>query len=284
MRYLLAAVAAGLVLSACTSGGAPALVESRPTSPAGQAPPRVEIRIVGLAPAAPPPPDARCDDLIALAAAGDHKPVVDQAAELSAEGVVCPLEAVAAIETSRQVLASADDLIRSSTASKRDGDYHAAKRDLHAALDIYPKYYWASKLLRDLGEPSSEAEVIPAGPVRVGEIDAAAEAEVEVLRRLLVEQNLELARLAEQQGDLSGARRWTLQAMKAEPRDAAVRELLVEHARLLGLKFFSAGELTPAREIWTRALSLHREDRRLNDYLRQIDERLENLEEIRRGD
>ncbi len=55
----------------------------------------------------------------------------------------------------------------------------------------------------------------------------------------------------------------------------------MEYARLLGLKFFSAGELTPARELWTQALSLDHDDARLNDYLHRVDERLENLEKIR---
>lgn len=284
-------VVAVVVVTGCTRGAMPPVDTPQPPSVDG-APVKIAIETE------PEPRFAdRCRELASLTEAGEHKPAVDLLARLEAAGAPCPEHQLAAAEESRRRLESADDLIRSSTARKQTGDVRGAIQDLRQALEIYPKYYWARKLLRDLGErpPDPEAEVdvatgepatVPAevpgtGSQHSPRSDAAIQTDVEVLRQLIAEQNLDLARIAEQQGDLAAASRWAMRAMKAEPGDSSVMRAVVEYVRLLGLKFFSAGELTPARELWVEALALDRSDQRLQDYLRQVDERLESLEQIR---
>lgn len=286
-------VLAIVVLTGCTHGGPPP-VDAPPPVAVSRAPVKVTIE-----PTEPQPRFAdRCRELTLLTEAGDYKPAVDLMAHLEASRAPCPDHELAAAAESRRRLDSADDLIRSSTARKQVGDVHGAKRDLRQALEIYPKYYWARKLLGDLGEnpPDQEAEVevaarepaaapaeIPGrGSKNTPQIDAAIQSDVEVLRQLIAEQNLELAKIAEQEGDLEAASGWALRAMKAEPGDSNVMRAVLEYVRLLGLKFFSAGELTPARELWVEALALDGSDQRLQNYLRQVDERLKNLERIRR--
>lgn len=275
-----------VVLTGCTHGGNTP-VDTRPPLPVDSAPSKITIDA-----AEPEPRFAdRCRELTSLTESGDYKQATDLLARLETARAPCPDHDLAAAEQSRRRLDSADDLIRSSTARKQEGDVHGAIRDLEHALEIYPKYYWASKLLRDLGKrPPNQQETgaavatvdPPKVPATPPQTDAAVETDVEVLRQLIAEQNLELARIAEQEGNLEAASRWALQAMKAEPADSTVMRALVEFVRLLGLKFFSAGELTPARELWVEALALDHRDQRLRDYLRQVDERLESLEQIRR--
>lgn len=283
MRRILALVAAAGTLAACSSAPAPRVVESVQPRPAERSPAAVPIET-----SAPEPEvDPRCDEMAELAQDGDHKPAVDRFDELLDEGTECPLENEALAAQSRLALDLADELVLSSTAKKQAGDFDGAQADLEAALEVYPKYYWARKLLRDLGGPPPQEEVAevhtPAAPSRQQRVSASeVHADVELLKQLIAEQNLQMARLAEQAGDLEAAQHWAIQAVRSEPDKPELRDGIVEYARLLGLKFFSAGELTPARELWGAALSIDGDDDRLQSYLRQVDERLQNLEEIRR--
>ena len=277
MRSVLALICLGLGITACSSGGSRQPVETVPEpTRVTRAPVQIEVEQTEA------PVDPRCSEIARIAEAGDHKPAVDLFDDLLREAAPCPPEVQALATVSRVQLGLADDFVRSSTAKKQAGDVRGARADLASALEAYPKYYWAKKLLRDLGEPPAEQEdATGASAPKAHEETAEVGADVEVLRQLIAEQNLELARIAEHEGDLPAAQRWAIQALKSEPGDPALREDIVEYARLLGLKFFSAGELTPARDLWVAALSLDSEDARLRSYLRQVDERLQNLEEIR---
>jgi tetratricopeptide (TPR) repeat protein len=286
-------LAAALLVASCGSTNSPAPV--KPVAPQ-VAPPRAPVKIVISDLEPEPLPDARCDRVVALATAGDHKPAADQLDEIQNDDAFCHREALEAAAGSRRLLAEADSLIHSSTEKKRQGDVAGARTDLEHAIEVYPKYYWARKLLRDLGGEPAAPQVAeartgnrapqapqpaPSASTNGGDSKTDIEADVEVIRQLIAEQNMELARIAEQEGDLEAASRWAITAMKAEPEDGELKKGIVEYARLLGLKFFSAGELSPAREIWGAAFELDASDDRLRDYLRQVDERLANLEQIR---
>ncbi|MGD8353874.1 MAG: hypothetical protein PVJ01_06875 [Pseudomonadota bacterium] len=58
---------------------------------------------------------------------------------------------------------------------------------------------------------------------------------------------------------------------------------IVEFARLLGMKLYSAGELSKAREVWEKALAVDPGNMKLQGYLREVDTRLDNLDRIKKG-
>ncbi|MDF1534904.1 MAG: hypothetical protein P1S46_00190 [bacterium] len=104
-------------------------------------------------------------------------------------------------------------------------------------------------------------------------------------RRLdLVAQRFLVAREAEQKGDIdvaAGHVRYVL--VLSRPDDGTTPEV-VEFARLLGVKLFSAGKLVKARDVWEAAYDLDPGNKKLGTYLKEVDARLESLERIKGED
>ncbi len=255
--------------------------------------------------AAGAPVDERCHEVEALAAAGEHKPAAVALAALTEAGVGCPEPALAAAAASAARWEEADAHLLRAQQSKEAGDLAAARAAYRQALEVYPRYYWASRLLarleetiqaravelaataaaaRDAGDLQAELEARSAAAA-LDPADPAPAADLARLRRQLAEKNLSLARHAEQLGDLAEAGRRLEQALTAGPiTDPDLRQGLVDYARLLGLRFFSDGDLTRAREVWTRALALDDANEKLREYLRQVEERLLSLGRIQHED
>lgn len=252
----------------------------------------------------PAPADPRCERVASLAAAGEHKPAVDELALLTQERAACPEPVVAAVAESRATLSRADALVREAVAKRDRGDLAAARQGLRQALEIYPKYYWAEKLRRDLeagvtgeaadfreeaqrlleeGDPQGALEQLERAAGLAGTNPQLA-SELGDLRRRIVEKHLALARSAEQQEDLAEAERRIGQALQVPFTDTDLKRVVVDRARLLGLKLFSAGELTRAKSLWAGALSLDRTNDKLREYLQEVEDRLESLGEIESED
>jgi tetratricopeptide (TPR) repeat protein len=185
-------------------------------------------------------------------------------ATLEERGVACRRKVDSAVKKSQDKLDRADTLVRRAREKKQQGDLVGARQDLSSALEVYPKYYWAQKQLDDLEQrPDTDS------------------ADSRLRQRKVAEQKLILARQAEDRDDLVAAANLTLRAMDPVPRDPDLRAELVEYARLLGLKLFSDGQLTMARNLWGRGLDLDANNAKLRQYLREVDQRLESLEEIK---
>lgn len=210
--------------------------------------------------------DPRCDEVADLSLDGEHKPAVDQMTVLEHEEATCPDVAVVAVERSRLLLDQADGHVRKGLQIRKQGDLSAARESLRRALEIYPKYYWVEKILQNM---NSEESAI------------SAEVEAERLRQRLAETNLYLAREAEQQGNLVQAMRRALQVVAAAPAHVQTRIEVVRYAQLLGLKFYSAGEFTRARDLWSAALSLDQSNQTLREYVAGVEDRLRTLSEIK---
>lgn len=280
------ALLGGVCLAACGGGGA-----SAPTV----TPPAV----------APAPVDAaaECDRIGRLAAAGDHKPAVDGFDRLVVGGGACSAEIGATVDDSRQLLADADALVRAGLEARRAGDVAKARASLRRALEIYPRYHWARRLVDELpaqldpieeGLLQSAAELRAAG--RVEEALALLEglaadgprgeelaAELTSARLELGEQRLELAYREQRAGNLAGAIEWTLSAIAVAPGEP-VRTRVADFARRLGLDLFSAGELVEARSVWQAALALDENNEQLHHYLAEVELRLRSLEDIKAAD
>ncbi len=74
------------------------------------------------------------------------------------------------------------------------------------------------------------------------------------------------------------------QALILVPSTGPVHSEAVEYARVLGLKFYSTGRFTQAREIWKLALGADPSNAKLKKYLDEVQSRLEDLEHIKRRD
>ena len=209
----------------------------------------------------------QCDRVVSLAGNGEFKPAVDEMIALEKKGVDCPETVVVAAEEARARLAEADALVHSAQGKRRQGDLDGASSDLERALEIYPKYFWAEKQLRDVQRTLSEGQ---------------ADAQLQSRRRF--DAKLTQSRAAEARGDLMEASRLATEAFEGAPAEADARADLVEYSRLLGLKLFSEGELTKAQDLWQKALALDPSNEKIRDYLQKVDQRLRSLEDIKSKD
>lgn len=295
MRRVARASLAALLSAALA--GACATAPPRPSPGPDPAPP------VGADRETPAPaPDARCASLAALAEAGEHKPALDEMALLGPAGAACPQSVLDAVELSRSRLAEADAKVLEARRREEGSDLAGARESLGQALQIYPRYHWAAKLARDLDARIAEeivllrrqaAERRAAGDSpgalealgRAAALDPSSPAsgDLDELRRRLARESLTLARGADQTGDLGAAGRHLEQAMAAAPDAPELRLEILEYARLLGLKLYSAGELTRARDLWRRALELDETNEKIQGYLRDVEERLRSLDRIKQG-
>jgi tetratricopeptide (TPR) repeat protein len=211
--------------------------------------------------------EEKCDRIASLADDGELKPAVDEMSTLEKKGIVCPEKVRVAIDGARARLAEADALVLSAQSKRQLGELEGASSDLERALEVYPKYFWAEKQLRDVRGILSENQ---------------AEGRLQTQRPSDV--MLSQSRTAETRGDLVEASRLTSEILDNPPADPDSRSDLVEYSRLLGLKLFSEGELTKARDLWRQALSLDPSNQKILDYLEDVDQSLRSLEQIKARD
>ncbi len=155
----------------------------------------------------------------------------------------------------------------SARSKKQHGDLRGAESDFKKALEVYPKYFWADRQQREVQQTLSSGEPEP-----------------QDLADRLFDSRLSQSRDAEARGDLIEASRLTSEMLDRAQVDPDSRSQLIEHSRLLGLKLFSEGELTRTRDLWREALELDPFNRKIRDYLEEVDQRLETLEEIKSKD
>jgi len=101
-------------------------------------------------------------------------------------------------------------------------------------------------------------------------------------RRSLIRKGLVMAREAEQKGNLDAAAGHTMNVLKLSSAGEFLSSDTVEFARLLGMKFFSAGNFSKARDLWEGALRLSPGNSKLRKYLTEVEECLDNLKKIRK--
>jgi len=87
----------------------------------------------------------------------------------------------------------------------------------------------------------------------------------------------------EKEGDLDAAADTTLDILELSVSGDRDSTRIVEFSRLLGMKLYSAGELSRARDLWARALKIDPENARLQSYLKEVETRLNNLDRIKKG-
>jgi len=86
----------------------------------------------------------------------------------------------------------------------------------------------------------------------------------------------------EKRGDLDAAADHTLSILElALPGEPLTGEI-VEFSRLLGMKLYSAGKLSRAKELWSQALVIEPENLKLQSYLKEVQTRLDNLDRIKK--
>ena len=93
---------------------------------------------------------AECKEVLAMSRAGDHLDAVNLGKTVSARGVPCSPETNEALSFSGKVVTWANDLVRNALKQKETGDLAGARASLTKALEVYPRYYWAGKILRGL--------------------------------------------------------------------------------------------------------------------------------------
>ena len=107
--------------------------------------------------------------------------------------------------------------------------------------------------------------------------------EVQKRRLAQIRERFDLAVEMEKKGDLETAAGHTLYILElSDPGDPDSAQI-VEFARLLGMKFFSTGKLSRAKELWENALVIDPGNQKLTSYLEEVETHLENLDRIKKG-
>jgi tetratricopeptide (TPR) repeat protein len=266
---------------------------------------------------------SECNRIAGLSRTGEHKPAADSYDALVKSGSTCSKDIEQRVSDSRSKVKRADNFVRKAFKRRKEGNLLSARANLEEALRIYPNYYWVQNLLKNL-ERSIEAEIngLKVASCKVQQeqdvreiLDVAAnhmkerrfdEAEKiltegdaarklgsrgeEMLRQVaerrsqLIDHRLSVARESEQKGDVDVAvahARYVLELSRAG--DSTTPEV-VEFARLLGVKLFSAGKLVKAKEIWGTAIDLDPGNDKLATYLKEVNDRLDRLEMIKGED
>lgn len=99
-------------------------------------------------------------------------------------------------------------------------------------------------------------------------------------RQEIIRKGFKTAREAEQKDNLERAADHTMCVLELSTAEELLTSDIVEFARLLGLKLFSAGNFSTARALWKGALRLSPDNIRLQKYLAEVEERLDNLKKI----
>ena len=126
-----------------------------------------------------------------------------------------------------------------------------------------------------------EAEKVLTDPRRLGSRGEEMLERIAKSRSQLIDQRFSVAREAEQKGDVDVAASHARYVLEISRVGDSITPEVVEFARLLGVKLFSAGKLVRAKEIWETAYQLDPENDKLATYLKQVSARLESLEKIK---
>jgi len=119
-------------------------------------------------------------------------------------------------------------------------------------------------------------------PGQLGAKGEALLAEILERRHERIKKRFDDAMDTEKKGDLDAAAGHTLYILElAVPGEPLAGEI-VEFSRLLGVKLYSAGELSRAKELWAQALEIEPENLKLQSYLKEVQTRLDNLDRIKK--
>ena len=99
-------------------------------------------------------------------------------------------------------------------------------------------------------------------------------------RQSIIKKGLLAAQKAEQKDDLESAADHTMYVLELSSAGEPLTSDIVKFARLLGLKLFSTGDFSKARDLWKGALDLAPDNVRLQKYLAEVEESLDNLKKI----
>ncbi|MEA1922497.1 MAG: hypothetical protein U9N63_07565 [Pseudomonadota bacterium] len=99
-------------------------------------------------------------------------------------------------------------------------------------------------------------------------------------RRSIIRKGLVAAQEAEQKDDLESAAGHTIHILELSSAGEPLTPEIVEFARLLGLKLFSTGDFSKAQNLWKEALHLAPGNAKLQKYLAEVEESLDNLKKI----
>lgn len=152
-------------------------------------------------------------------------------------------------------------------------------------LDIRKVLDSAGKLMVD-GQFDEAEKILTQGdaPERLGSRGAEMQGEIARRRTGLIDQRFSVAREAEQKSDIDVAAGHACYVLELSRPDDPTTPEVVEFARLLGVKLYSAGKLIRARELWGAAYDLDPGNDKLATYLKEVNARLESLEKIRGDD
>ena len=106
---------------------------------------------------------------------------------------------------------------------------------------------------------------------------------VEKRRREQIRQRFDVAVEMEKKGDLETAAGHTLYILELSNPGEPDSAQIVEFARLLGMKLYSTGKLSKAKELWEKALVIDPGNQKLTSYLKEVGTRLDNLDRIKKG-
>ncbi len=99
-------------------------------------------------------------------------------------------------------------------------------------------------------------------------------------RQDIISNGLLAAKKAEQKNDLESAACHTMYVLELSSPGEPLTTDIVKFTRLLGLKLFSAGNFSKARDLWKGALRLAPDNCKLQKYLAEVEESLDNLKKI----
>ena len=152
-------------------------------------------------------------------------------------------------------------------------------------LDIRKVLDSAGKLMVD-GQFDEAEKILTQGdaPERLGSRGAEMQGEIARRRTGLIDQRFSVAREAEQKSDIDVAAGHACYVLELSRPDDPTTPEVVEFARLLGVKLYSAGKLIRARELWGAAYDLDPGNDKLATYLKEVNARLESLEKIKGDD
>lgn len=240
-----------------------------------------------------------CARIVKLSHSGDHKAAVDMIDKLEKYGMTCSAEVLEMTAISRDKLEQANDYVAKALVFKKEGDLLSARENMQCALKIYPKYYWVKELLKNVetsiekqetatqnDAPSLELELKPKEVEDLGEQpskhDSTTERDDYTHRQNVIRQGLYAAQKAEQDGELDEAARYMIKTTELSFPEEPLTKEIVEYARLLGVKFFSTGNYSKAKALWQGALKLSPGNSELQQYLKEVNARLVNLQKIKK--
>lgn len=120
-------------------------------------------------------------------------------------------------------------------------------------------------------------------PKRLGPRGKELLAEVQKRRIAQINERFAVAVEMENKGDLDTAAGHTLYILELSAPGDQTSDQIVEFARLLGMKLYSGGMLSRAKELWTKALVIDPGNQKLQNYLSEVETRLNNLDRIKKG-